>query len=178
MKTRTLIFICISLVVASVILMSASCDNGGSNNYIMYEDTKYPVEECSSDIDDPGFFGESYQYGIYAYSSGVDLVEETGTGNMFYFTLYAPSDPVVPGTYTGAPFGSPNYEDPNTFATFEIFLNYGLPGAESFVAVSGTVTLSAYDAAGGTLSCEFDVTLDNGKTATGMYSGSYVDLPW
>ena len=84
MKTRTLIFICISLVVATVILMSASCDNGGSNNYIMYEGTKYPVDICSANIDDPEPNpNDAYAFGIIAYSSTIDIANETGTGNVF-----------------------------------------------------------------------------------------------
>jgi hypothetical protein len=106
MKTRTLIFICISLVVASAILMSASCDNGVTPSMLgtwVNSDYDGGVSENGGKVVIAHVSGNDYTWTIYAnhddtvpeMTVSFTVTSETtdSGGNLIVETIAYPGDP-------------------------------------------------------------------------------------
>ena len=165
MKARTYLLTLVSVLVVATTITFISCDNDGSSgNSFTYDETTYQLSEGY--LAYRGETNGSYRFLIVGVSSPIDYEAMTGTGELFLITLYTPSTKLVTGTYTYLP-GS----DPYTFSSLTILLNFEMETDEGdvYVAEAGTVTITEVSYC--TISLNFEVTLDDGKTATGTWSG-------
>ena len=177
MKTRTLNYICISLVVASVILLSVSCDNESIRltvGHFTYEGTQYTLD--NGFLEDNGATNGSYNFILAAGTSGIDFNTGVGTGHAYSIEFFSPTSTLAVGTYTMIPQGDPGYMDPNTVGHIAILIDCTVEGwgtepiGDYYEAVSGTITIHHVDSIG--MDLEFNVVLDNGKSCTGIYNGT------
>ena len=175
MKTKTFVSISLSFVMASVILMAASCDNGDIEpGYFMYDGTTYPMHQGY--VMEGGPTNGSYAFQFVAVSSGIDYETLTGTGNAMEIELYSPTATLAEGTYTIVLKPNPGWTNPYNADILRIMINVtasgsNLSGGTQRSAESGTITVSHITA--GTIDLSFDVVLEDGKVSTGMYSGPY-----
>jgi len=168
MKSRILVSIPIFIVVVAVIFIFASCDNnGGAVSYFTYDGNTYElataVIERGGENTGPGESG--YYVNFAAASSGMDIINLTGTGDGLSLDLNSSSYDLVAGTYT---WSTTNVE--NTVVDAMIVLNYNLATDEgtTHFATTATVTVSV---SGDTYTVEFTLTLENAKTVKGIWIG-------
>ena len=168
---KKLIPLFLLLLPAVFISLGSSCDsNTGALGSFTYDGITYNVHSATIEADGPT--NGSYGFQIEAASSGVDLIEYTGTGDGFFFVLYSPNSTLAAGTYSYNEGGS----DAFTCGHGEIFFNWDYDAwtGTLYVVDAGTVTITEVDDS--TISLSFDVTLDNDKTATGSWSGAVTML--
>jgi hypothetical protein len=166
---KKLILLFLLLIPAVFFSFGSSCDSKGGGGgtergSFTYDGNTYPVHSAIQwDYGATGY--GSYNLDFEAASAGIDLVEETGIGNGFYFELFSPNTTLASGTY--------NYNDtigPFTFDYGEIYLNWDYDAwSGTYVpATGGTVIITV---SGTTYTVEFTLSLIDGKTATGNYTG-------
>jgi hypothetical protein len=168
---KKLILLCLLLLPAVFFCFGSSCDsNTGVLGSFTYDGITYNV--YSATIEAGGATNGSYVFQIEAASSGVDLIEYTGTGDGFFIVLYSPNTTLAAGTYNYEFGGAAAF----TFGWGEIFFNWDYDAwtGTLYIVDSGTVTIT--EVGDSTISLSFDVTLDNGKTATGSWSGAVTML--
>ena len=164
---KKLILLFLLLLPAVFFSFGSSCDSKGGDvaarGSFTYDGNTYPVH--SAMLWDYGATNGSYNLDFEAVSAGVDLMEETGTGNGFLIELFFPNPTPTSGTYTY----NTNL-DPFTFGYAEIFLPWDYDAwTGTFVpATGGTVNVTVN---GTEYTIEFTLTLVDGKTATGSYTG-------
>ena len=166
MKTRTSVSILILVLVVAVSFIFTSCDNnGGSAGHIIYDGTEYPIAVAF--IGEVGIQNGAYGIGLTAASTGIDIEAMTGIGEAIWISIFSPTLSLAVGTYNIS-----LTENPYTFDDFWVFINYNAETdvGDLYVTISGTLTVT--ESGADSVSFEFEVTLDNGKTCTGMYSGS------
>ena len=167
MKTRMLVSISVFVLVVAVIFIFVSCDNGGAGRYFIYDGTTYPLSAGYLEVVGPQ--NGAYGFGFTAFSSGIDLEAEKGIGEAIYISILSPTSSLAEGTYT---FVAGTSTTPYTFDDLWLFLNYNIAidWGDFYWAKAGTLTVT--EVSDSTVSLEFEVTLDDGKTSTGMWSGS------
>ena len=151
-------------LIVLVLFMGCATEGGSGTGSFTYDGQTYPLTGAGLDI-----FTEYFEVNLV--SSGINVAEWTGTGNIVWFDLTSPSTQGAPGTYDWAVTGGYELYDA------AISLNY--------VAGSGTGTwLSADDVLastadyvsiavdGSTYTIEFHLTMTDGKTVTGSYTGT------
>ena len=161
MKTRTFLSISIFVLVVAVIFIFSSCDdNGGAESYFIYDGTTYPLATAVILEIIPA--GDLYNIHFWACSSDIDLEAMTGIGEAIWIVLYSPNSTIAEGTYT---FKSLNGAEAYTVVVLRIMIDFNIETDEGelYMTDSGIVTVTKSD---GTYTIEFDVTLENGKTAT------------
>ena len=166
MKTRMLVLTGIFILAVVAIFIFASCDNGSAENYFIYDGTTYPLSAGYLEVVGPQ--NGAYGFGFTAFSSGIDLEAEKGIGKAIYISILSPTSSLAEGTYT---FVSGTSTTPYTFDDLWLFLNYNIAidWGDSYAAEAGTLTVT--EVSDSTVSLEFEVTLDDGKTSTGTWSG-------
>ena len=171
MKARTFLLTLVSVFAVAVMLTFVSCDNDGSSgNSFTYDGTTYQISEGY--LAYRGETNGSYRFLIVGVSSPIDYEAMTGTGELFLIDIFTPSAKLVAGTYTYLQGAG----DPYTFSGLTILLNFEMEIDEGdvYMAEAGTVTITEVSYC--TLSLNFEVTLDDGKTATGTWSGPVIIL--
>ena len=165
MRTRTCVLFSIFLLVAAVIFIFVSCDNNGSAGHIIYDGTEYSL--AAAYIEEVGIQNGAYGISLAATSAGVDYEAMTGIGEAVWIAIFSPTLSLAVGTYNIS-----LTENPYTFNDFWVMINYNAETdvGDLYVTISGTLTVT--ESGADSVSFEFEVTLDNGKTCTGMYSGS------
>ena len=176
MKARTLIIICASLVVVFVILMSASCENGETEyGYFMYDGNKYPMAHAV--LRGVGAINGSYEFQFAASSSGCDAESFLGTMDSMEIILYSSTSTLAESTYIIVHEGQPNWRDPDTAEFLGLMINVicqpsGPPiSGTQIIAESGTIKVR--NITPDNIGIDFNVTLKDGVTSTGTYSGPY-----
>jgi len=167
MKARTFVLTAILALTVAMILIFASCDNGGAGNYFIYDGTTYPLSEAYLEVVGPQ--NGAYGFSFTAFSSGIDFEAEKGIGEAIYIFILSPTTSLAEGTYN---FVAGTSTTPYTFDELWLFLNYNIAidWGDFYAAEAGTLTVT--EVSDSTVSLEFEVTLDDGKTSTGMWSGS------
>ena len=174
MKTR--VFVLFILLIPSVLFfLGGNCDsNGGSAASFTYDGTTYEVSQGwlkyveTAEEDDP------HTFEFYMACSGLDIVAWTGIGDAVLINFMSSTSPIAEGTYTYHGTGPPYA--PNTFIDLWVMINFNIETdvGDLYMAEAGTVTIT--EVSGSTISLDFEVTLDDGKTATGTWSGSVTML--
>jgi hypothetical protein len=166
MKTRTSVLTGIIVITVALILIFISCDNGGADSYFIYDDHTYPLSAAYLGVVGPR--NGAYSLSFNAFSSGIDVETEKGIGEAIFISIISPTSSLAEGTYTFAALISTT---PFTFDILALLLNYNIETdwGDSYSAVDGTLTVTEVN--GSTVSLEFEVTLDDGKTSTGTWSG-------
>jgi len=110
MKTRTLVFICISLVVAAVILMSGSCDNGVVTSSMVgtWINSDYDGDEgkiviahvSNNDYTWASYVNHDDSEPDYTVNFTVTSEITDSEGNLIVQSLAYPSDPEVAYVYS------------------------------------------------------------------------------
>ena len=121
------------------------------------------------------FHNGSYSFYIVGVSSGVDYVDNetvSGTGDAYWISLFSPSATIATGIYTYASGDDANHMDPYTFEDLWIMINYNFETdvGDAYMAEAGTVTIT--EVGDSTISLTFEVSLDDGNTATGTWTGA------
>jgi hypothetical protein len=171
MKARTFSFTVLSVLTIAAMLTFVSCDNDDSSgNSFTYDGTTYQITDGY--LAYRGETNGSYKFLIAGVSPSIDYEALTGTGELFLIDIYTPSTKLVAGTYTYLQGGG----DPHTFGNLTILLNFEMEIDEGdiYMAEAGTVTITEVSYC--TISLNFEVTFDDGKTATGTWSGPVTTL--
>ena len=166
--------VAVAITIIAVLFIFVSCTTTeddpaepGGGSYFIYDGTTFTL--ASAIIEDYGANtepGESgYDLDFWVATSGVDLINWTGIGDLVVLDLNSPNSTLAPGTYT--------WSDTRTDFTLVdsvLIINYNLDtGAGTFVwVIDGTATVSVN---GDTYTVEFTLDLIDGKTVTGRYSG-------
>ena len=172
MKTRILVLL-ILLIPSVLFFLGGNCDsNGGSAGSFTYDGTTYQVSQGW--LEYVGTEDGPHNFEFNMASSGVDIVAMTGIGDAVLIDFMSSTSPIAEGIYTFHGSGAPYV--PDTFVDLWVIINYNLETdvGVMYMAVAGTVTIT--EVADSTISLDFDVTLDDGKTATGTWSGSVTML--
>jgi hypothetical protein len=153
--------------------LGGNCDsNGGSAGSFTYDGTTYQVSQGW--LEYVGTEDGPHNFEFTMASSGVDIVAMTGIGDAVLIDFMSSTSPIAEGTYTFHGSGPPYA--PNTFIDLWVIINFNLETdvGDIYMAEAGTVTIT--EVGDSTISLDFEVTLDNGKTATGTWSGSVTML--
>jgi hypothetical protein len=175
MKTRNLVLL-ILLIPSVLFFLGGNCDsdgNGGDGSSFTYDGTTYQVSQGWLEYVGTGDGPHNFEFNMA--SSGVDIVAMTGIGDAVLIDIMSSTSPIAEGTYTYHGSGPPYA--PNTFVDLWVIINHNLEtdeGDHLGMAEAGTVTIT--EVSDSTISLNFDVTLDDGKTATGTWSGSVTML--
>jgi hypothetical protein len=172
MKTRILVLL-ILLIPSVLFFLGGNCDsNGGSAGSFTYDGTTYQVSQGW--LEYVGTEDGPHNFEFTMASSGVDIVAMTGIGDAVLIDFMSSTSPIAEGTYTFHGSGPPYA--PNTFIDLWVIINFNLETdvGDIYMAEAGTVTIT--EVGDSTISLDFEVTLDNGKTATGTWSGSVTML--
>ena len=165
MSRANFVFSIILAAVISVFMFPACGNDDGDDNT---GETPSNVVYSGGAIFDYGEYTPGlYNYDILLYSSGVNLENGTGTGNLIEFELWSTSPIGLPtGTYTFA-----NSPQNNRFTYGNIYTNFNLrteTGSEVEI-VGGSVTITS---SGGSTTVSWNVTTENGRTVTGSFTGA------
>jgi len=136
----------------------------GSGSFT-YDGTTYPLTGAGVDI-----YPAVPSFEVSIVSSGINVPAWTGTGHIVWFDLTSPSTQGEPGTYDWAVTGG--------FELWEAAISFDYVAdtdsgtwldADWALANSGDyITISV---SGSTYTFEFSLTMDDGKTVTGSYTG-------
>jgi hypothetical protein len=164
------------------LITTASCkdDDGApepapiANNSVAYNGTSYSIDNGA--IIDWGTDGEHYNYDIFLADGEIDFETNTATGAsiIVYAELFSPGDSdFSAGTFIYNASG--NVSGKYYFEMLQVMTdsnnNRRLDEHDEILNVTGgKVTTTGKPS---NFSMELDVTLDNGKTLKGNYSGSY-----
>ena len=136
--------------------------SGGTGSFT-YDGQTYPLAGAGFDI-------YSTWFEVDLASSGINVPEWTGSGQIVWFELISPSTQGAPGTYT---WNSATYElwdggislnyiaDPES-GTY-IWFDWETANGGDYITIS---------ASGSTYTIEFSVLLEHGNTVTGSYTGA------
>ena len=172
MKARILVLL-ILLIPSVLFFLGGNCDsNGGSAGSFTYDGTTYQVSQGW--LEYVGTDDGPHNFEFNMASSGVDIVAMTGIGDAVLIDFMSSTSPIAEGTYTFHGSGPPYA--PNTFLDLWVIINFNLETdvGDIYMAEAGTVTIT--EVSDSTISLDFEVTLDDGKTATGTWSGSVTML--
>ena len=177
MKTKTLVLTGILvLAVAAMVFVFASCDNGGGNGGVgsfTYDGTTYQLSHGWVEYSGTGNGPHSFDIALFSSDINWDPTTDTGTGTgeAIWIHLYSSTSPIAEGTYTFAI--APPYI-PNIFVDFWVMINYNAETdvGDLYITEAGTVTIT--EVGDSSISLDFDVTLDDGNTATGTWTGDVI----
>jgi hypothetical protein len=172
MKTRMLVLITVFVLVAAVIFIFASCDNGVVNyGYFMYDGSKHTL--LRGFLMDEGPTNDAYYFHFAALSEDREL-DEDFTGDGMEIGFFSPTASLAVGTYPFVFEDEPESGDPNTSNGVTLYINVVVEGGievggDIIDSVSGTVTIT--EVSDNTVAFDFEAVLEDGKTSTGMWSG-------
>jgi len=121
-----------------------------------------------------GVYDGIYNYQLYLFSEGVNIENESGTGNVIaiYFSTF--SAPLPIGT---VPYYSENVDPVPTFEA-EVVLDYNLE-TENGIRISsfseGELTITKLSEAN-TFTVQFTCVLHDGETLSGQYTGTIYEF--
>ena len=174
MKTRILVLL-ILLIPSVLFFLGGNCDsNGGGTGSFTYEGTTYPLSQCH--LEYVGQENGAHTFMLSALTSDFNFTSHeadiTGIGEAYWISLFSPTSTLAEGTYAFTAGEDPNYGDPFTFADLWIMINYNAETdvGDLYMTEAGTLTIT--EVGESTISLNFEVTLDDGETATGNWSGS------
>jgi len=142
---------------------TSSGGGGGGSGSFTYDGTTYPLTGA-------GVENFAWGFEVSIVSSGINVPLWTGTGHIVWFDLTSPSTQVAPGTYDWAFTGG--------FELWEASISWNYVAetdtgtwldADDLTRNSGDyITISV---SGSTYTFEFSLTMTDGKTVTGSYTG-------
>jgi len=160
------------LSILTVLFIFVSCDpdlksSSQGNGTLVYKSVTYSLSQGILEGYGSSYTADgSYDWDIILASSGINIINETGTGEYLYIDLNSPEVSLVPGIYTW------NYTRvANSLVDGEIGIGYDAYNeiAQDWGSVTGgTVNIISV---GSTYELEFTLYLDNGETVTGSYRG-------
>lgn len=162
------------LIAILTIGLSYSCKKDKEDSYdgsptgsgtLIYQGKSYAISFGL--YEDYGFYDGIHYYELYLFSSGVNLDEETGYGNIaaIYFSTY--TAPLSTGTI---PYYSEGIE-PVPAVEAQVGLDYNLEtevGTDLYAFVDGEINISKSD---DNYNIQFTFILQGGGTLTGQYTG-------
>jgi len=140
-----------------------SHDGGGGSGSFTYDGNTYPLTGAGVDI-----YSASFEVSIV--SSGINVPQWTGTGHIIWFDLTSPSTQGAPGTYDWAITGGFELYDAGISFDYVADPESGTWLYADWVKRdSGDyITISV---SGSTYTFDFVLTMEDGKTVTGSYTG-------
>ena len=137
---------------------------GGTGSFT-YDGQTYPLAGAGFDI-----YSDWFEVDLA--SSGINVSEWTGSGQIIWFELISPSTQGAPGTYTwnsatyelwdgGISLDYTAYPESGTYLWFD----YATANSGDYVSIS---------VSGSTYTIEFSVLLQDGNTVTGSYPGAVI----
>ena len=151
-------------LIVLVLFMGCATEGGGGSGSFTYDGQTYPLTGAGLDI----FSG---YFEVNLVSSGINVAEWTGTGNIVWFDLVSPSTQGAPGTYDWAATGGYELYDAGISFNYVADTGTGTWLYADDVLVSSVDYISiAVD--GSTYTFEFSLTMTDGKTVTGSYTGT------
>lgn len=169
-RLRFLAFFFLSL---AIITTSCKKDDDPTNNKFSYDGSTYTLEKgFLNDLGSNATGTQTWQ--VFLTSSGVDIVNFSykGSGEVVYLDLNNIStDSLVSGTYNWSDTRKNFSMVPDT----EIFVDFGFGTSEGtkVLATGGSADVTVN---GDEVTIDFTLTLENGKTVTGDFSGLLQDL--
>lgn len=143
---------------------SPASKGGGGSGSFTYDGDTYPLTGTGIDI-----YGADW-FEVCIVSSGINVPQWTGTGHIVWFDLTSPAEQGAPGTYDWAVTGG--YELYDAAISFDYVADTDTGtwlDADWVTAYSGDyVTMSV---SGSTYTFDFYLTMMDGKTVTGNYTG-------
>jgi hypothetical protein len=144
---------------------SSGGSSGGGSGSFTYDGSTYPLTGAGIDI-----YPAVPSFEVSIVSSGINVPPWTGTGHIVWFDLTSPSTQGEPGTYNWA--FTAGFELWEAAISFDYDADTDLGtwiDADWALANSGDyITISVN---GSTYTFEFSLTMDDGKTVTGSYTG-------
>ena len=154
------------MVVLALFTGCPSKDGGGGTGSFTYDGQTYPLTNVGLDI-----FSTTFEVNFV--SSGINTSEWTGSGNVVWFDLASPTTQGAAGTYDWAATGG--FELWDMAISFDYVADTGagtwLYGDWATANPADFISIAISD---GTYTFEFSVTMDDGKTVTGNYTGGVV----
>ena len=158
------------LSILTVLFVFVSCDpdfksSSQGNGTFVYKGVTYSLSQGI--LEDYGSNGNgSYNWDITLFSSGININNETGTGEIVYLELNSPEVSLVPGPYT---WNIDMVANSLTTGDLDIGCNVATGYSQEYrYANGGMVTITSV---GSEYILNFTLDLDNGETVTGSYSG-------
>jgi hypothetical protein len=151
------------------------------------DDNSYPTNINFSNgyINEWGQWGNGYNFSITLTTSGINLLDFTGSGHIAYFELLTDSP-----TFNGGTFVYNSSENPGTFDDCEIVINGNIStetASNYFEATNGTITITPD---GNNFDITYTITVQEYEsdyyenpigdpaTMTGSYSGPLTSFDW
>lgn len=136
------------------------------NGFVEYDGKTYGLDYAL--YEDYGQNSGVYNFEIYLYSSGIDMEEESGTGNVVAIYFYSNKPPIPVGL---TPYFT-EFVNPVPTVEAELVLDYNLETEEgtafyNFVGGQVRITQLGEDQ----FRIEFSFFLNSGKNITGEFSG-------
>lgn len=169
-------------IVLSIILLGLTCaliSNNTDINYFILDGEKYELTNAHTIVNGSGDDTKGYGFTLFITSSSLDLSNLfktgfSGKGNMLNFRLRSSSSEGITAATYSKNGGYKDYR-PNTYGSIAAFLDYenkGKYGAQYNVE-NGNVVIKV---TGNIYTINFDLTLEDGKSLKGNYTGKIVHL--
>jgi len=148
------------------VFFSSCSDEETLSNAFSYKGQEYPIEKGRM-ITYGSVTTGVYNIDLELYSSEVNPVSDTGTGNMIYFEMFTNNNTsLAAGEYT---FTQTEANYTFDIAKFYINFNFGSWSGTSFYVHEGTVNIKK---SGTTFTIDIDCTDDQGNVIKGNYEGT------
>jgi len=145
-----------------------------ATNGLTYNNTNYPLTKAyffyyGAIGDNPN----SFNFDIFLSDNGIDIVNETGQGNLVYFEAWSNSaTDLTAGNYTFNISGDPNTY---TIGMFGFNFNFGTGVGDIFEVTGGNFVISK---TGNEHIINASLTLDNNKTLTVSFKGVFTFMDY
>jgi len=159
-------YLSVLVIPVIVLLLFTGCPSkggGGGGSSFTYDGNTYPLTGAGVDI-----YFDHFEISIV--SSGINVPQWTGTGHIVWFVLVSPSTQGAPGTYDWDATGgfllydaaiSLDYVADTDTGTW-LWADWDLADPGDYISIS---------VSGSTYTFEFSLTMEDGKTVTGSYTG-------
>ncbi len=165
---KKLWFLSVFVVPLIVLVLFTGCPSGGGGDVSVgkgsgsftYDGTTYPLTNAS--IDD----WQDGEFWLYIASAGIDAYEWTGIGYIISFYLESPTGVIAAGTYALPP------TDGYVLWGCDMGIEFNTAtdtGTTEHFATAGSISIAI---SGSTYTINFSITMDDGKTVTGSYTGT------